>query len=62
MLIRTACVLLAVVTSGPIQWLAIFGAVFLPYFAVVSANNANVTHSPQRPMEPVASITEPPKN
>lgn len=39
MLIRFACVALVVFTSGIWQWIFGIGAVFLPYFAVVVANN-----------------------
>lgn len=39
MLIRFACVALVVFTSGIWQWVFGFGAVLLPYFAVVVANN-----------------------
>ncbi|MGH3366395.1 MAG: DUF3099 domain-containing protein [Nocardioidaceae bacterium] len=36
--IRTACVIAAVVASGPLRWVFIIGAVVLPYVAVVMAN------------------------
>jgi predicted tellurium resistance membrane protein TerC len=39
MLTRFACVALVVFTTGIWQWVFIIGAVFLPYFAVVVANN-----------------------
>ena len=39
MLIRSACVALVVFTTGIWQWIFGIGAVFLPYFAVVVANN-----------------------
>jgi len=38
MLIRTACVILVFVVSGPLRWVFAAGAVFLPYVAVVLAN------------------------
>jgi len=38
MAIRTACFVLAVVTTGPLRWSFVVGAVFLPYVAVVLAN------------------------
>lgn len=38
MAIRTVCVVLAVVVSGPLRWIFIAGAVLLPYIAVVMAN------------------------
>jgi hypothetical protein len=36
--IRTVCFVLAVVTTGPLRWGFVAGAVFLPYVAVVLAN------------------------
>lgn len=39
MLTRFACVALVVFTTGIWQWIFGIGAVFLPYFAVVVANN-----------------------
>ena len=36
--IRTACFVLLVVIDHPIRWVFAFGAVFLPFFAVVAAN------------------------
>ena len=38
MMIRTACFILAVVVPSPYRWVALFGAVVLPYIAVVVAN------------------------
>lgn len=38
MTIRTACVVLAVVVEGPLRWVFVVGAVFLPYVAVIAAN------------------------
>lgn len=38
MAVRTACVILAVVVSGPFRWFFVVGAVVLPYIAVVMAN------------------------
>ena len=40
MLTRFACVALVVFTTGIWQWIFAIGAVFLPYFAVVVANNS----------------------
>jgi len=39
--IRTVCFVLAVVLSGPLRWVMVAGAFFLPYFAVVIANAAD---------------------
>jgi len=36
--IRTICFLLAVVFSGPLRWVFVAGAVFLPYTSVILAN------------------------
>lgn len=36
--IRTACLLLAFVASGPLRWVFVAGAVVIPYIAVVVAN------------------------
>ena len=36
--IRTACVLGAIVTQGPLRWILFSGALVLPYVAVVMAN------------------------
>ena len=36
--IRTCCFVLAIVTDGPVRWVLVAGAVFLPYVAVVLAN------------------------
>ena len=38
MAIRTICFVLAVVSTGPLRWSLVAGAVFLPYVAVVLAN------------------------
>ena len=38
--VRTACFVLAVLTSGPLRWTLLAGAVLLPYVAVVIANTS----------------------
>ncbi|MBA2699422.1 MAG: DUF3099 domain-containing protein [Nocardioidaceae bacterium] len=38
MLTRTICFVLAIVTDGPVRWVLVAGAVFLPYIAVILAN------------------------
>jgi hypothetical protein len=38
MMIRTACFILTVILPSPYRWIALFGAVVLPYVAVVVAN------------------------
>ncbi len=57
MAIRTVCFVLAVVTSGPVRWVFVFGAVFLPYVAVVLAN---ATDRRSRPGPPQFVIEEHP--
>ncbi len=36
--IRTLCFVLAIVTTGPVRWFFVAGAIVLPYVAVVLAN------------------------
>jgi len=43
MMVRTACFILAVVLHNPYRWIAIAGAVLLPYIAVVIANAGRET-------------------
>ena len=43
MMIRTACFILAVILPSPYRWIALFGAVVLPYIAVVVANAGRET-------------------
>lgn len=38
MMIRTICFVLTVLLPSPYRWIALFGAIALPYFAVVIAN------------------------
>lgn len=38
MAVRAVCIVLAIVTSGPLQWVFVAGAVVLPYVAVLLAN------------------------
>lgn len=54
MALRTACVIGAVVVGpGPLRWLLIAGAVFLPYVAVVMAN-ISIRPSRDADLDPVA--------
>ena len=46
MMIRTACFILTVILPSPYRWIALLGAVTLPYFAVVFANAGRETVSP----------------
>ena len=43
MMIRTLCFVLAVILPSPFRWVALIGAVALPYFAVVIANAGRET-------------------
>ncbi len=43
MMIRTACFILTVILPSPYRWIALFGAVVLPYIAVVVANAGRET-------------------
>jgi hypothetical protein len=36
--VRTACVIGAIITEGPLRWTLFVGALVLPYIAVVMAN------------------------
>lgn len=38
MMVRTVCFIASVILPSPYRWITLFGAVFLPYFAVVIAN------------------------
>lgn len=53
MAIRTVCVILAALVPGPARWLFIFGAVVLPYLAVVMANAGHE----RKPDEPLPTFT-----
>jgi hypothetical protein len=43
MMIRTVCFILTVVLPSPYRWFALFGAVTLPYIAVIAANAGRET-------------------
>ena len=43
MMIRTLCFILAVILPSPYRWIALFGAVVLPYIAVIVANAGRET-------------------
>jgi hypothetical protein len=43
MMIRTACFILTVVLPSPYRWIALTGAVTLPYIAVIAANAGRET-------------------
>jgi len=46
MMVRTACFILTVILPSPFRWIALAGAVFLPYIAVVVANAGRETILP----------------
>lgn len=46
MMVRTACFILTVILPSPFRWVALAGAVFLPYVAVVVANAGRETIVP----------------
>ena len=46
MMIRTLCFILTVILPSPWRWFALFGAVTLPYIAVVVANAGRETITP----------------
>jgi hypothetical protein len=46
MMVRTLCFILTVVLPSPFRWIALSGAVFLPYIAVVIANAGRETIIP----------------
>lgn len=45
MMVRTACFIAAVILPSPFRWIAVAGALLLPYIAVVMANagRSNIT-------------------
>lgn len=58
MSLRTICFIGAVFASGHLRWALIFGAIFLPYIAVVIANagRENFFFSGKAPESPTRSI------
>ncbi|MGL4744141.1 MAG: DUF3099 domain-containing protein [Dermatophilaceae bacterium] len=58
MSVRTACFILMVVVDGWLRWVFAAGAVFLPFFAVVTANAARPRATGRvRPVVPVVDHT-----
>lgn len=55
MLIRVACIFLAVAIDGWIRWVFMAGAVLLPYFAVVAANSVGSSRAKTKAV-PVAPL------
>lgn len=63
MMIRTVCFISAVVVTGPLRWVFIAGAIFLPYIAVVLANNGSQRAPKNADVitpEPIGELTEKP--
>ena len=46
MMIRTLCFILTIILPSPFRWIALAGAMILPYIAVVVANAGRETFSP----------------
>lgn len=46
MMIRTLCFILTIILPSPFRWIALAGAMILPYIAVVVANAGRETLSP----------------
>lgn len=54
MAFRTACFIAMIFVPGPLRWVLFAGAVFLPYIAVIFANQANQQSAPSEKIEPGA--------
>ena len=48
MAFRTACFVSMIFVEGPLRWVLFAGAVFLPYVAVLLANQSNQRHEPSQ--------------
>jgi hypothetical protein len=61
MSLRTICFIGAVLTTGTVRWVLIFGAIFLPYIAVVIANagRENSFSLNKKPISPTRQIDSP---
>lgn len=57
--IRTACFIAMIFVSGPLRWVFLAGAVFLPYMGVLFANQANAKTSPNTKIEQGEPTTAP---
>ncbi len=60
MSLRTICFVGAIFASGNLRWALIFGAIFLPYIAVVIANagRENFFINQNQPQSPTRSIDQ----
>lgn len=56
---RTACFLSMLFVHGAFRWVLLGAAVFLPYIAVVLANQANTRTKPPRDLDDVPTSTAP---
>jgi len=52
--VRVACIILAVFVQGWMMWIFFAGAIFLPYFAVVIANDKGMGQSTKKTTNAVA--------
>ena len=52
MMIRTACFILTVVLPSPFRWIALVGALTLPYIAVIAANAGRETNKKEMIFNP----------
>jgi len=52
--VRVACIILAVFVQGWMMWIFFAGAIFLPYFAVVIANDKGMGQSTKKTANAVA--------
>ncbi len=59
MAFRTACFISMIFVHGPFRWVLLGVAVFLPYVAVVLANQANTRTRPPREVEDPGQSTVP---
>ena len=55
MIIRVACIFLAVAIDGWLRWVFMSGAILLPYFAVVAANTIGSARAKEKAI-PVAPL------
>jgi hypothetical protein len=62
MAIRTVCFILLVVVPGPAKWAFLIGAVFLPYVAVVFANDPGRAKGPSPFGEEIQPELQPPQD
>lgn len=59
MAIRTACFVAMIFVSGPMRWVLLAGAIFLPYIAVILANQANTKVQDDGPLHQADAVDAP---